>query len=319
MNLQNVANRIAAVVLFSCVAATFPPENAFAQLTATPNDSGFLITENGQPVLQYQLTTTSKAGKWPRSNYVHPLYNLDGDAITEDFPDDHGHHRGVFWAWHQVSAGDVKLGDAWICEDFQWDTQAKKATSPTADSISIQAHVHWKSPQLQSANGQLTPVVSEHTSITVHAQQPTHRAIDFDIRLKALVPDVRIGGSDDEKGYGGFSPRLKLTKQQTFSSAMGEIEPEKKAIAAGPWIDLSDSKWGLAILTHPQNPGSPQPWILRRQRSMQNAVYPGRQPVSISTELETRLRYRLVIHRGSPSGLDFSKLQAEYAATDRTE
>jgi hypothetical protein len=49
--------------------------------------------------------------------------NVNGNILTEDFPKDHLHHRGVFWAWHQVLIGDKKMGDAWECRDFIWDVQ----------------------------------------------------------------------------------------------------------------------------------------------------------------------------------------------------
>ena len=43
----------------------------------------------------------------------------------------------------------------------------------------------------------------------------------------------------------------------------------------------ASGKSGLAVLTHPSTTGFPQPWILRARGSMQNAVYPGRQPVAV--------------------------------------
>jgi hypothetical protein len=47
---------------------------------------------------------------------------------------------------------------------------------------------------------------------------------------------------------------------------------------------------------------------------MQNAVYPGREPVKLSTEAPLVLRYRLIIHRGDAQQLDLDKLQTEYNA-----
>ena len=38
----------------------------------------------------------------------------------------------------------------------------------------------------------------------------------------------------------------------------------------------------MAILCHPSNPGFPQPWVLRRTKSMQNPAYPGARPVALS-------------------------------------
>jgi hypothetical protein len=47
---------------------------------------------------------------------------------------------------------------------------------------------------------------------------------------------------------------------------------------------------------------------------MQNAVYPGRQPVAIPRDRPVILRYRIVLHRGELPPADIGRLQAEYAA-----
>jgi len=46
---------------------------------------------------------------------------------------------------------------------------------------------------------------------------------------------------------------------------------------------------------------------------MQNAVYPGRQPVAIPRDRSAILRYRIVLHRGELAPADIGRLQAEYA------
>ncbi|SVB38186.1 uncharacterized protein METZ01_LOCUS191040, partial [marine metagenome] len=49
---------------------------------------GVLVTEGDAKVLFYQRTTKSRDGKHARANYVHPLYDLNGNVLTEDFPAD---------------------------------------------------------------------------------------------------------------------------------------------------------------------------------------------------------------------------------------
>ena len=38
----------------------------------------------------------------PRSDYIHPLYGLHGEVLTDDWVPDHPHHRGIYWAWPEV-------------------------------------------------------------------------------------------------------------------------------------------------------------------------------------------------------------------------
>lgn len=274
--------------------------------------AGATILEGIRPVLSYQRSTKSLDGQWPRANYVHPLYDLDGEILTEDFPSDHRHHRGIFWAWHQVVGDGQSAGDAWVCRDFQWDVQQLESSVST-NSARISTKVVWKSPAIRDPHGEPLPLVEESAEVIVHAAQPEMRWIDFEIALRALAEDVQIGGSEDEKGYGGFSPRIKLTSDAVFSSTQGDVDPQTTALEAGPWINIADGQRGLAILCHPSNPNYPQPWILRRARSMQNAVYPGREPVPLPTEQPLVLKYRLVVHRGNMTAESLDEIHAQYS------
>lgn len=270
---------------------------------------GITVLENGKSVYRFQRSTRSLDGQWPRAGYVHPLYSLHEKVITEDFPSDHRHHRGVFWAWHQVWVGDRKMGDPWLCKDFVWDVIGI-TTKTTPTSISLNATVDWKSPH-HTRDGKAVPIVREETTITSHVSEKDHRLLDFRISLLAKTEGVRIGGSEDVKGYGGFSPRLLMSDGMRFRSASGPVEPIKTAVE-GDWIDISGKEYGIAMLPHPSNPEPRDRFILRRKRSMQNAMYPGREPVPVSSTDPVVLRYRLVVHDGDLSIGRLTELQNAY-------
>ncbi|HUW19120.1 MAG TPA: DUF6807 family protein [Sedimentisphaerales bacterium] len=284
------------------------------------NNEGFLVTEGEQKILFYQREPKSLDGKYTRSDYVHPLYGLDGEILTEDFPADHPHHRGIFWAWHQIYVGDKKLGDGWSVQDVSWDVYDAKILAVDSRSRALQVQVFWKSPLWTDATGHPKPFVRETTTITVHRAQPDLRKIDFAISLLALEDGVRIGGAENAKAYGGFSTRIKLPDGMEFVGPAGPVEPILTPLPAAPWMDFSgdfdgDARMtGLAILCHESNPGYPHLWILRRKRAMQNPVWPGRHTVSLSREKPITLRYRLIIHRANAHNLNLNKLQAEYNA-----
>ena len=65
------------------------------------------------------------------------------------------------------------------------------------------------------------------------------RKIDFEITLKALVNGLQIGGSADQKGYGGFCVRMKLPDSLVFTSENGPVTPRELQVKAGPWMDFS--------------------------------------------------------------------------------
>jgi hypothetical protein len=288
-------------------------------LQAVENDQGIAVREGEAEVLFYQRAIKSLEGKRPRANYVHPLYDLNGEVLSEDFPADHLHHRGIFWAWHQLWIGDTPIGDGWSCDDFLWDVQHVAAEEEGESRLSLKAHVVWKSPRWTNDAGDPKPLVDERTTIRVHKSSPDSRAIDFEIALLALEDAMRLGGSDDEKGYGGFSVRVRLPEGVRFTGEKGEVAPQTTSVEAGPWLDVTarygddDRPGGVAILCHPSSPGFPQRWILRESRSMQNPVYPGRDPVALSKTEPLLLRYRLVVHRGEADADRVSGWFREYA------
>ena len=107
-------------------------------------NEGVEVLEGDDPVLYYQKTTKSPNGEFFMNNYIHPLYSLDGDTLTEEFPKDHLHHRGIFWAWHQIYIDTLSVGDSWIMENVSHDVVSVK-TSNDNGSAQISANVSWKS------------------------------------------------------------------------------------------------------------------------------------------------------------------------------
>jgi len=302
-------------VLLSC-------QSGSNSITMTTGDEGVLFQENGEDVLFYQSAPKSIDGEYTRADYVHPLYSLDGAVLTEDFPEDHYHQRGIFWTWHQVLIGDQHIGDPWLCQDFAWNVHDMSTQNVKDGAGQLIAQVDWTSPQWVDENGERKIIARETCRITVYPRQENYRAIDFDIALLAVEENVKIGGSDDVKGYGGFSARIRLPEDISFTGPDGKVKPENTAVKAGPWIDMcasfseSGEKSGFAILQHPSNPDFPQQWILRSTGSMQNPVYPGREPVALSTENTTELHYRIILHKGTTERVSIKTLFQDYKSVD---
>ena len=278
----------------------------YAQVTMQKKDDGILITDSGKKVLFYQIKPKNKDGAFSRNNYIHPLYGLDGSVLTEDFPDDHLHHRGIFWAWHQVWINGKRIGDPWEIKGFEQEVDEVEFMAQKDGAGILKTQVLWKSGQWKK-EGEKIPYLKENTTITIHPENGNYRKIDFEIRLLALEENLKIGGSEDEKGYSGFSVRMKLPGDVKFTGPAGEITPKITAVESKGYVDVSgsigknESNGGIVIVDHPDNPGYPQPWILRAKNSMQNPAFPGREPVSVSTRTPLVLKYSLIIHAGKLS------------------
>ena len=259
-------------------------------VTAMESPEGILFQENGKNILFYQRTPKSFDGAYTRNNYIHPLWSLDDAVLTEDAPADHLHQRGIYWTWHQTMVGDVRCGDAWTCDRFAWDVTATQISALSNGAQKLDVHVLWESPDFVDSVGNTRPIVEEKTAITVYPMAKQYRLVDFDISLLALHDKVAIGGSEDVKGYGGFSLRIKAPEDLVFQSAKEAVQPKTEAVEVGNWLDFNASfdpaegKSGIAVLVHPDNPGATNKWILRQKRSMQNPVFPGRELLTVNRD-----------------------------------
>ena len=141
----------------------------------------------------------------------------------------------------------------------------------------------------------------------MHPKKGNYRRIDFEVQLNALTDHLSIGGSDDEKGYSGFSVRVGLPADVSFYGDNGLVKPTNTAVHAGNTLKIEGSflkdgkKGGVAIVSNAKNPAPSDSWIIRKRASMQNAVYPGRHPVAIPVGKPLVLKYSLLVFQGDLS------------------
>ena len=310
-------NRLVSLSTFIPAMLMLMPSMRAQVLLWQKDTSGITLLEDAEPIYRYQRTTRSLNGTYPRAHYIHPLYGLNGEIITEDFPEDHPHHRGIFWAWHQLYVGDQKLGDSWSCENIGWEVDDVK-TDISYRYAELKTRVLWKSNLGEEDSTEQVPVIKEETSIA-YTRVNGATNLDFTIELVPLLRDIRLGGSDDEKGYGGFSARLKLPEDVLFRGKKGTVIPQINPVDAGGWVDLlasfdaESAKIGVTLMNHPDNPPPFQGWILRDHASMQNAAWPGRKPILLRKGKKVTLRYRIMIHAADWSLSDINIMYEAYS------
>lgn len=284
-----------------------------AQINMVVKEGGFLFMEGNDSICFYQRSPKDRGREYSRCNYIHPLYGPDGTRLTEDFPADHLHHRGVFWAWHQILIKGKPVSDGWELKNFQQKVSDLEFRLEKGIGLLITT-VEWKSPLWKNGS---EAYLKEKTIITIHPKTGNYRRIDFEIQLKALVDYLSVGGSDDEKGYSGFSVRLKLPTDVKFTGENGLVEPVNTAVEAGNSMNINGSflnsskKGGVIILSDPQNPSPSSNWILRKTASMQNAAFPGRQPISIPFDQPLVLKYSLLVYQGEMNPKQIKKAVKE--------
>jgi hypothetical protein len=267
---------------------------------------GIEVLENNKPVLFFQTKPKTVSGKYKRAGYIHPLYDLKGNAMTDDMPEDHPYHRGIFWAWHQIVVDGKNVADGWMSDHISFNPGKMQVTKSATNTI-VTSQLTWR---IDDSVKPAYNIVNEVSKINIFSAKEHYRIIDFDIFLKPLVNDLKLGGSDDPKGYGGFCLRLQNPEDIQFVSGDKQITPEQAAVMAGPWMDFRMKDIGVAVFGYKNNDAQ-HPWILRNEKSMQNVPYPGRAPVAIPAE-GLRLKYRIVIHDDTFTADDVQKLYNEY-------
>jgi len=281
------------------------------QLEVRNGAAGVAISERGKKVLFYQVRPLKIAGAYERAGYVHPLYDLKGNIVTEDGPVDHPYHRGIYWAWHQVLRDGKMVADGWVSENISY-RPVDVRTGKKKGRAFIEAELRWSVPGVPGA----ADIIKELTTIVVHAAHKHYRAVDFTVKLIPLEDGIALGGADDEKGYGGFCLRLQLPEDISFHAGQQRVTAMERAVFAGPWMDFAGSfggagegRSGITVFCQPDASGL---WILRERKSMQNPVFPGRVPRLVPREGWT-LRYRLIVHDGTLDEQQLDSLYRHYA------
>ncbi len=287
----------------------------------TLDDNGGAITvkEGDKPVMVYHYAMVDPPqgvkANFKRSGYIHPLYGLDGEIMTEDFPKDHYHHRGVFWAWPHSTYGDRKM-DVWTLDDSRQVFGKWITKEADAGKAVLEVENNWVFDDTPDK-----PIVRETVRMTILSATDKARPIDFDIRLENVSDKVfTMRGSEVEnKGYGGMCIRPDSKRlPMHFTAVNGAIDKDMLELAT-PWADVSyatqkggDKLSGVALFEHPSNPGYPHPgWILRKY-SFLGQSWPHTASHEMKPGDSVELRYRMLVHRGDADAAGVAKAFEEF-------
>lgn len=284
-----------------CICLFLGINGLFAQISIRKGEGGLWILDGQNKVAFYQKEEVSMNPESGRTNFLHPVYLPDGTEITESAPPDHPHHRGIFWAWHQILIDDKTIGDSWLLQNFKVDVKSVEFKRMEQGNGVLETISQWQSPNWKDG---AEAFLQETTRYTFYPQNGNYRQIRIEISLRSLVDNLKLGGSDDEKGYGGFSVRMKLPDDIRFFGENCEIEPKNEAVEGGNYVNITGqvgkngNNGGVLVYAHPENQASPQTWILRKKNSMQNAVFPGRTPIGLKKHAPLNLSYTLILYSG---------------------
>jgi len=269
------------------------------------------LTENGKPVLTYQkgMKLANGAPEMKRrAGYVHPLYAPNGAVVTDDFPRDHWHHRGVFWAWQAVRYQGITR-DHWTLTGGVL-TKPEKSSAKSGKEGLLDVTSGW------FFDGQR--IVNESVSLRVEPVQGTSRKLHFAIRLEAVGEPVElIGELANKKGYGGFSVRFAPRENTVVRTDKG-VEAKDTDMVPHPWAELEATygakangarangakangakanggkRAALRIDDSSSNPGFPNGWCLRNYGFL-GVNYPGLSALKLEKGKPLTLSYTVTV------------------------
>lgn len=256
------------------------------------------LLEDGRPVFAYNYGMILKEGvpeSRRRSAYVHPLWAPDGTVVTDDFPPDHYHHRGIFWSWPVVRVGG-RIYDLWTIRGIRQKFLRWTRREAGAEVARLGVENGWFVDDRQ--------VVREEVEIAAHRVGSNTRVLEFTLGFEAVSEPVEIAGEQaDRKGYGGFSVRFAPRTATRIVTDSG-VETRDTDMAPHRWAQLEALYEGrpatLRIDIDPANPAFPNGWCLRHYGFL-GVNYPGLETHTLVPGRPLRLGYRVTVSSGATS------------------
>jgi len=265
-----------------------------------------VIREGDRPVLQYNYQTVKppkgylekvKGGNrkyaLPRSNYIHPLYGLEGQLLTLDWSADHPHHRGIYWAWPEVQYKG-QMRDLHALQGVFARPTGKVTLRNGADFAEVTGENRW-------LWGDKTPIVHETATIRAWKSGKEGRFIDLTYTFTALEDGVTLARRGT-KAYGGLNVRLSPIKDMKLLHHADKPDAKGRQAwqaAVGTWKGAKKPS-ALVVFEKAANPHYPGDYIQYPYLPWFQPTFPRaktRYPLTKAQPLT--LRYRLWIKPGS--------------------
>ena len=277
----------------------------------------FTLTDGARPILTYNFATRpvppGVTGLYAvaRSDYVHPLYGPEGEILTADFSPDHPHHRGLYWAWPEVTWKGEKRDLHALQGVFARPVRiARKETSDACAVLAAENVWKW---------GDAEPIVRELATITVRREKGRQRVIDFEFRFQALVEGVTLARRG-QAHYGGFNVRLSARTEQKIVAFAGETnQTPRQAWACLTGVPPAGKRpVSVVLLQAPNNPEYPGDWVQFPNLNWLQPTFPSQGTAyALARDAPLTLRFRIVVCEGDAGAATLAQLWADYAEATR--
>ncbi|MCS6775278.1 MAG: PmoA family protein [Chloroherpetonaceae bacterium] len=303
-----------------------PERRTQTAVTVQRQDSDMVVMLGSRLFTRYHTQTS------PFKPFLYPLLTPGGEHFTRRFPQekvagestDHVHHRGL-WFTH----GEVNGVDFWS------EGQQAGRTVHTGYAATFQGPVmggfvaltEWRAPDN-------TLVATDRRTVRVIPLPNGDRILDFEITMRPAGKELHFG--DTKEGTFGIRVAESLAPKpdrtagiQSPTGRMINSEGAKDGAVWGKkaaWVDYSGpiggEIYGIAIFDHPTNFRFPTTWHAREYGLFAanpfglhdfNQGAKGAGDYRVASDATFTLRYRVLLHRGTPETADVATRFAVYA------
>jgi len=288
---------------------------------AIADQNALHIKAGGSPVLDFRLKAEAPGAAtrsaFLRAGYIHPVFTPGGRIVTDDYPDDHPHQHGIFFAWTKTEF-EGRHPDFWNMGDgtgaVVFDKVEDVRSGPERATFKARLrHLDLSAPQPRT-------VLNEVWDVTVHRAAPgMSRYSMFDIASTQecatasplILPDYRYGGIGI-RGHRNW--RMKANVSFLTSEGKDRISGDD---TTARWCAINgrvDGQLvGLAALDHPGNFRAPQPLRIHPDDPYFNFSPSKRGQWEISPGKPYVSRYRFVAYDGDVNAAELNRLWDSYA------
>ena len=235
-------------------------------------DEAITIRVGEKPVLTYHIAVVQPPAEadpcYARSGFIHPLYTPSGKVLTQDFPADHWHQHGVFFAWVHTTFKGREV-------DF-WNQGKKIGNVTHVDVLNTESGdvfakmVVRLSHVALDEDGNSEPVLDEIWAVKVYRRAGDDFLMDFTSVQRAATDEPL---TLNEYHYGGMGFRGNSSwlhdPKSDFLTSEGKSRNDGNHTRP-TWVDafgpFDDAMAGVTIMDSPENFRYPQPVRLHPEK-----------------------------------------------------
>jgi hypothetical protein len=302
---------------------------------AQTNAGAVTLSAFGKKALVYRTQKTSLPPNRPdlkpifeRGGYIHPVLSPSGKQITDDYPSNHKHHHGIWFAWTHTEF-EGRTPDFWNMGDgkgFVKFVSLYNIWSGPVHAGFISEHRQMDLTE-QAENGKPKTALVEtwHGKLYAVGNEAKQPYFLFDLEIRDTcahgpikLPQYRYGGIG-VRGNWAWNGKDKLN----FLNSEGSTDRSKgdKNETRGRWAHmggmLDGALTGIAVLDHPDNVNAPQPQRIHPTEPFLNLAPQQAGDLEITPDKPLTLRYRFVVADGAPDKAELERLWNDYAHPPR--